>query len=43
MLRLSLASGMSGPGRLHDLFINMEAMSPGDSRPLHRVSRFATA
>ena len=30
MLHLSLASGMSGPGRLHDLFVNMEAMSPGE-------------
>jgi len=27
---LSLDAGLSGPGRLHDLFVNMEAMSPGE-------------
>jgi AraC family transcriptional regulator of adaptative response/methylated-DNA-[protein]-cysteine methyltransferase len=32
LLGLSLASGLSGPGRLHDLFVNMEAMSPGEFR-----------
>jgi len=32
LLSLSLASGLSGPGRLHDLFVNMEAMSPGEFR-----------
>jgi len=31
-LSLSLASGLSGPGRLHDLFVSMEAMSPGEFR-----------
>ncbi|MGY2133975.1 bifunctional transcriptional activator/DNA repair enzyme AdaA [Hymenobacter sp. HD11105] len=25
-------TGLSGPGRLHDLFVNMEAMTPGDYR-----------
>jgi len=30
LLDLSLDSGLSGPGRLHDLFVNMEAMSPGE-------------
>lgn len=30
LLSLSLDSGLSGPGRLHDLFVNMEAMSPGE-------------
>lgn len=27
---LALDAGLSGPGRLHDLFVNMEAMSPGE-------------
>jgi AraC family transcriptional regulator of adaptative response/methylated-DNA-[protein]-cysteine methyltransferase len=27
---LSLDSGLSGPGRLHDLVINLEAMTPGE-------------
>jgi len=30
MMSLSLNVGLSGPGRLHDLFVNMEAMSPGE-------------
>jgi len=30
VLQASLAAGLSGPGRLHDLFVNMEAMSPGE-------------
>lgn len=30
LLSLSLQAGLSGPGRLHDLFVNMEAMSPGE-------------
>jgi len=30
VLDASLESGLSGPGRLHDLFINFEAVSPGD-------------
>jgi AraC family transcriptional regulator of adaptative response/methylated-DNA-[protein]-cysteine methyltransferase len=30
LLSLSLDAGLSGPGRLHDLFVNMEAMSPGE-------------
>ncbi|MFT6785978.1 MAG: AraC family transcriptional regulator of adaptative response [Dinoroseobacter sp.] len=29
-LETSHAVGLSGPGRLHDLFVNWEAMSPGD-------------
>jgi AraC family transcriptional regulator of adaptative response/methylated-DNA-[protein]-cysteine methyltransferase len=32
LLSLSLGAGLSGPGRLHDLFVNMEAMSPGEFR-----------
>jgi len=30
VLDTALASGLSGPGRLHDLFLRWEAMSPGD-------------
>ncbi|MEG9860930.1 MAG: bifunctional helix-turn-helix domain-containing protein/methylated-DNA--[protein]-cysteine S-methyltransferase [Parvularculales bacterium] len=30
ILEASLESGLSGPGRLHDLFITHEAMTPGD-------------
>lgn len=30
LLDLTYASGLSGPGRLHDLFIAVEAMSPGE-------------
>jgi AraC family transcriptional regulator of adaptative response/methylated-DNA-[protein]-cysteine methyltransferase len=30
LLETSLELGMSGPGRLHDLFVSHEAMSPGD-------------
>lgn len=30
LLSLSLDAGLSGPGRLHDLFVTMEAMSPGE-------------
>ena len=30
MLGTALAAGLSGPGRLHDLFLTWEAMSPGD-------------
>ncbi len=30
VLETSLETGLSGPGRLHDLFINFEAVSPGD-------------
>jgi len=30
LLTLSYAAGLSGPGRLHDLFVTMEAMSPGE-------------
>jgi len=32
LLGLALAAGLSGPGRLHDLFVTMEAMSPGEFR-----------
>ena len=30
VLETALATGLSGPGRLHDLFLTWEAMSPGD-------------
>ncbi len=30
VLDVSYATGLSGPGRLHDLFVNCEAMSPGE-------------
>ncbi len=32
LLSLSLDAGLSGPGRLHDLFVKLEAMSPGEFR-----------
>jgi len=30
ILAVSLESGLSGPSRLHDLFVNIEAVSPGE-------------
>jgi AraC family transcriptional regulator of adaptative response/methylated-DNA-[protein]-cysteine methyltransferase len=30
VLEASLDSGLSGPGRLHDLFVNVEAVTPGE-------------
>jgi AraC family transcriptional regulator of adaptative response/methylated-DNA-[protein]-cysteine methyltransferase len=30
VLDASLESGLSGPGRLHDLFVSLEAVSPGE-------------
>ena len=30
VLDAAFASGLSGPGRLHDLFVNVEAMTPGE-------------
>ena len=30
VLSASLESGLSGPGRMHDLFVNLEAVSPGE-------------
>ncbi|MDX2259976.1 MAG: methylated-DNA--[protein]-cysteine S-methyltransferase [Hyphomicrobiaceae bacterium] len=32
VLEVAFASGLSGPGRLHDLFVTHEAMTPGDRR-----------
>jgi AraC family transcriptional regulator of adaptative response/methylated-DNA-[protein]-cysteine methyltransferase len=30
LLDLTVEVGLSSPGRLHDLFVNLEAMSPGE-------------
>jgi AraC family transcriptional regulator of adaptative response/methylated-DNA-[protein]-cysteine methyltransferase len=30
VMRAALESGLSGPGRLHDLFVTLEAMTPGE-------------
>lgn len=30
LLSVSFATGLSGPGRLHDLFVNYEAVTPGE-------------
>lgn len=41
VLEAALASGLSGPGRLHDLLVSTEALTPGEARsrasgvPLH--------
>jgi AraC family transcriptional regulator of adaptative response/methylated-DNA-[protein]-cysteine methyltransferase len=32
VLSLSLDSGLSGPGRLHDLFVTLDAVSPGEAK-----------
>ena len=32
VLEAALESGLSGPGRLHDLFLSLEAISPGEYR-----------
>ena len=32
LLGLSLDAGLSGPGRLHDLFVTFEAVSPGEAK-----------
>lgn len=32
LLGLSLDAGLSGPGRLHDLFVTLEGLSPGEFR-----------
>lgn len=32
LLSLAFDAGLSGPGRLHDLFVSMEALSPGEYR-----------
>ena len=35
LLDTAFEVGMSGPGRLHDLFVTHEAMSPGDLSLIH--------
>ena len=32
VLSLSLEAGLSGPGRLHDLFVTLDAVSPGEAK-----------
>lgn len=32
LLNLSLDAGLSGPGRLHDLFVTLDAVSPGEAK-----------
>jgi len=34
VLDTSIAAGLSGPGRLHDLFVTFEAISPGEFKRL---------
>jgi AraC family transcriptional regulator, regulatory protein of adaptative response / methylated-DNA-[protein]-cysteine methyltransferase len=34
LLDASLSAGLSGPGRLHDLFVSFEAMTPGEYKRL---------
>ena len=36
VLDASFAAGLSGPGRLHDLFVHIEAMTPGEYKNLGR-------
>lgn len=36
LLDIALDAGLSGPGRLHDLFVGLEAVSPGEFRRLAR-------
>ena len=45
MLQAALEAGLSGPGRLHDLFITLEAATPGEfkARGLGLTMRFGTA
>src|SRR5262249_48390767 len=32
VLQAAFSAGLSGPGRLHDLFVHFEAMTPGEFR-----------
>jgi AraC family transcriptional regulator of adaptative response/methylated-DNA-[protein]-cysteine methyltransferase len=45
VMRAALEAGLSGPGRLHDLFINLEAITPGEykSRGENLTIHFGTA
>jgi len=44
VLDAAFDSGLSGPGRLHDLFVNLEAVTPGEykSRGADLIFRYAT-
>jgi AraC family transcriptional regulator of adaptative response/methylated-DNA-[protein]-cysteine methyltransferase len=45
VLQAAFAAGLSGPGRLHDLFITLEAVTPGEFKERGRglTMRFGTA
>jgi AraC family transcriptional regulator of adaptative response/methylated-DNA-[protein]-cysteine methyltransferase len=45
VLQAALDAGLSGPGRLHDLFVSLEAVTPGEYKAHGRglVLRFGTA
>lgn len=45
VLQAALDAGLSGPGRLHDLFVSLEAVTPGEYKAQGRglVLRFGTA
>ena len=45
VLQAALDAGLSGPGRLHDLFVSLEAVTPGEYKARGRglVLRFGTA
>jgi AraC family transcriptional regulator of adaptative response/methylated-DNA-[protein]-cysteine methyltransferase len=45
VLQAALSAGLSGPGRLHDLFIALEAVTPGEFKARGRglTMRFGTA
>ena len=37
LLEVAYQSGLSGPGRLHDLFVNCEAVTPGEYKAQRRA------
>ena len=39
VLDASYSVGLSGPSRLHDLFVSVEAMTPGDFKEISGLSR----
>jgi AraC family transcriptional regulator of adaptative response/methylated-DNA-[protein]-cysteine methyltransferase len=43
LLEAAIEVGMSGPSRLHDLFVTHEAMSPGNGKPRAAACKSATA
>ena len=42
LLETALDAGLSGPGRLHDLFVTFEAMTPGEFKNRGLGSKFPT-